>query len=198
MVKARQRLGLLILYGLSLAVILGPEVLGIGSLQKLLVQSLGERANIALRLAQVAVLYFAVLVAVVRFVHDSQQLAYEKDRLLFVLPPLSLLLVSISAALAVLTLLDVSPNESLIGSLGAMGTAFLLSFLATVAGGIGRVQETESPSSEQVARPLVQSRSKLLAPVRSRNRRDDGSSPGHNRSRVAKPDSEDPAEPKDP
>lgn len=209
MENIRQRLGLLIVYGLPLALIFGPEFLGVDSPQTLVVQSVAKtgpsfptyrpslRASIALKLAQVAVLYFAVLVAVVRFVHDSQKIAYENDRLLFVLPPLSLLLVSISAALAILTLLDVSPDESLIASLGTMGTAFFLSFLATVAGGLGRVQDTSPSSNESVARLPSLNQSKVLAPVHTTERKRDGG-PEQSGSPSTETNPKETAEPKDP
>lgn len=90
----------------------------------------GTRLQVSLRLMQVAVLYFAVLVAVFRFMDSSSRFDAENDRLLFLVVLLALLSVSVSAFLAVVSSLKLFAETSFVGSLLFMGLGFLLSILA--------------------------------------------------------------------
>lgn len=102
-----------------------------------------QQTDIAIKIPQVAVLYFAVLIAAVQFTNEEQQFAYESDPLLYLFLPLSIVLVSFSALSAILSVLGISPKISLVTSLGLMGVAFFLSSLATVITGVGKVNEQD-------------------------------------------------------
>lgn len=88
--------------------------------------------RVSLRLMQVTVLYFAVLVAVLRFMDASSRFSAQKDRLLFSVVLLSVLSVSVSAFLAVVSSLRFLTETVFVGALLSMGLAFLLSFLTPV------------------------------------------------------------------
>jgi hypothetical protein len=103
-----------------------------------------KQVAIGTKIPQVAVLYFAVLIAAVQFMNDDQQFAYESDTLLYFFLPLSIILVALSALSAILTLMGASPNMALNSSLGLMGAAFFISSIATVITGIGKVNERDA------------------------------------------------------
>lgn len=114
-----------------------------------------QRAAVAIKIPQVAVLYFAVLVTAVQFTNEDQQFAYESDPLLYLFFPLSIILVSFSALSAILSVLGLSPKISLVTSLGLMSVAFLLSSLATVITGVGKVNDQERfAGGKSASRPV--------------------------------------------
>jgi hypothetical protein len=104
---------------------------------------------------QTAVLYFAVLVAVLRFMDTSSRFNGRDDRLLFAVVLLSVLSVSVSAFLAVVSTLRIATETAFVGALLSMGLAFLLSFLTpglaivSEIRGAGRQGNDKGPQSAQ-------------------------------------------------
>lgn len=113
----------------------------------------GTRLRVLLPLMQVAVLYFAVLVAVLRFIDSSSRFSTDGDRILFIVVILSLLFVSVSAFLAVVSTLRIFTKEVFIGALLCMGVAFLLSFLTPILGVVGEIREGEQQETDKESRP---------------------------------------------
>ncbi|MEZ3142760.1 hypothetical protein [Halobaculum sp. MBLA0143] len=113
----------------------------------------GTRLEMAPRLMQVAVLYFAVIVAAFRFMDSSSRFDAENDKLLFLVVLLALLFVSVSAFLAVVASLKIFTQVSFVWALLFTGLSFILScfapVLALASESRGREETDPVPSTNQ-------------------------------------------------
>lgn len=113
-------------------------------------------ATIGLRLLQVVVLYFAVLVAAFRLLDTSERLGFESTVWLFGLVVVAQIAVATSAVLSALVVLDPT-GRGLLSAVGLIAFAFLLSLMTPIVGLL------ESPSTSDAAdRQTLDSRPTLV------------------------------------
>lgn len=96
------------------------------------VYSTERQLQIALRLTQVAVLYFGGLAGVFRFINVPSSPDTEVNQSIFYVFVLAIFLVSISALSSVVTILDIFPEIALLVALLSMLFAFFLAIMSSV------------------------------------------------------------------
>ena len=101
-------------------------------------------ATVAVRLLQVVVLYFAVLVAAFRLLDTSERLGFESTAWLFGLVILAQIAVATSAVLSALVVLDPTAR-GLFSAVALIAFAFLMSLMTPIVGLL------ESPSTSDTS-----------------------------------------------